>query len=525
MYRLHYKIKEKPFQISPDPRFLWLGEKHQEALAILRYGILNNQGFVLLTGDVGTGKTTLINALINDLKDDHIIATVSNPDLDKIDFFNLTAKSFNIQENFSSKSNFLLSLNKFLHKAYTESKKVLLLVDEAHKLPIELLEEIRLLSNIEKQETKLINIFFVGQNEFNTILMKEECRALRQRITITHHIEPLTKTETKQYVAHRLKVAGAKTEVFNKRAIRKVHAFSRGYPRLINIVCDQALLTGYARNLHSITPAVVKECAKELSLPGELRRRLQHQTESRKTKRAIPLGRKLVYVSAMFLLVFSGYSLYSTGYDEYYGKVKNYYGKLPQENVTAEQDNPSEVVTVDKPHPGMDSPPHVEKLPSEQISQQAREVESNAKESARNIAPENHGESTTPFDISNRPLIISFGYNSNEVPPEAYDPLDEIARFMLRNPGKKIVVRGYTDTLGYSKYNKKLSEFRANTVRGYLIAKGIRPDRIKALGMGEANPIVTNDTNNPRRENRRVELELVKETTEKKASLSSGFKG
>jgi len=282
MYLSHYNLVEKPFQISTDPKFLWMGEKHREALAVLKYGIINNQGFVLLTGDVGTGKTTMINALLRDLDSDTIVAVVSDPKLDRLEFFNLIANAFRLKKSFTDKLDFTLYFTQFLNAAHRENKKVLLIIDEAQNISLELLEEIRLLSNIEVPDRKLLNIFFAGQNEFNNILMRNECRPLRQRITVTYNIPPLTETETREYITHRLKVAGARREIFNKQAIRKIYSFANGYPRLINIMCDHALLTGYVKDLTKITPKIIKECTKELSLPGE--------TRSKKTREVKPKG-------------------------------------------------------------------------------------------------------------------------------------------------------------------------------------------------------------------------------------------
>ena len=189
MYTSFYELNAKPFQISSDPDYMWFGEKHKEALATLKYGVLDNKGFLLLTGDVGTGKTTLINALIQSLSDDIVCTTVPDPSLSKLDFFNYIASSFGIVQEFLTKGSFLVGFRKFLLDANEDNKKVLLIIDESQLLTQELLEEIRLLSNIEKTDTKLINIFFVGQNEFNEIVNKEQKRAVRQRLTLNFNIE------------------------------------------------------------------------------------------------------------------------------------------------------------------------------------------------------------------------------------------------------------------------------------------------------------------------------------------------
>ena len=224
MYLAHYGLVEKPFQISPDPRFLWLGENHQEALATMKYAVLSNQGFLLLTGDVGTGKTTLINALVRSLGSDTLAATVFHPRLEAIEFMNTVARAFSHSDlNFTKRLDFITWFTGFLKNAHDGGLKVLLIIDEAQTLALELLEEIRLLSNIERPQSKLLNVFFVGQNEFNDILGSEQCKALRQRITNNYNIRPLSRDEkTKQYVHHRLRVAGAKREIFAAAAIKEV---------------------------------------------------------------------------------------------------------------------------------------------------------------------------------------------------------------------------------------------------------------------------------------------------------------
>jgi len=172
---------------------MWLGENHKEALATLRYGILDNKGFLLLTGDVGTGKTTLINTLIGSLSKDVIYASVPDPSLDKMDFFNYIAAAFGLGGDFATKGKFLSSFTSFLHKAYENNKKVLLIIDESQLLTQELLEEVRLLSNIVTRDSNpLLNIFFVGQYEFNELLRRPENRAIAQRLTLNYYIEPLT---------------------------------------------------------------------------------------------------------------------------------------------------------------------------------------------------------------------------------------------------------------------------------------------------------------------------------------------
>jgi type II secretory pathway predicted ATPase ExeA/chromosome segregation ATPase len=267
MYLKHYNLTSKPFAISPDPKFLWLGKKHREALAALKYGILDNKGFISLTGDVGTGKTTLINALANSLADNTIFALVPEPSLVQLDFLNITADAFKMDKKFSTKGEFLNHLKHFLNDAYVHHKEVVLVIEESQRFDQERLEEVRLISNIEKPDRKLITIVFVGQNEFNNILIKN--KSLRQRIAINHKIEPLLEIETKQYILHRLKIAGSERTIFSPEAVRGIYSFSEGNPRLINIICDFALLTGYAKDIKIIEPEIIRECAANCLTPKQ----------------------------------------------------------------------------------------------------------------------------------------------------------------------------------------------------------------------------------------------------------------
>jgi len=274
MYLSYYNLDKKPFQLTTDPDFLWLGEKHKEAFATLKYAILENKGVLALTGDVGTGKTTLINALIRSLEEDKVAATIYDPRLEVLEFFNMVATEFNMGKTFESKGAFVTHFRQFLQKAHERKQKVLLIIDEAQSLSKELLENIRLLSNIELPNEKLINIFFVGQDEFNQTLASQEYRALHQRIILTYNIRPLSGIEIFAYIKYRLKVAGTEIKLFNRKAIQEVYRFSNGYPRLINTICDHALLTGYVRKLNKITPAIIMECSHELNLSGEIKKNI-----------------------------------------------------------------------------------------------------------------------------------------------------------------------------------------------------------------------------------------------------------
>ena len=231
-----------------------------------KHGIQENNAFLLLNGDIGTGKSALINYFFLNNDIDAIVATIPDPDLSISDFYKLLSKEFKIDIDLNTKEDFLIKFEHFLQNAYSEGKKVLLIIDEAQRLSQRLMEQILLLSNIERKEVKLINIFFVGQNEVLDLINDEKNEALRQRPTVHYTIEPLTEFETQEYIKYRLKVAGSKTEIFNSEAIHEIFSFSKGYPRLTNIICDRALLTSYVLEANIIGEKIVKQCADDLKI-------------------------------------------------------------------------------------------------------------------------------------------------------------------------------------------------------------------------------------------------------------------
>jgi len=266
MYESFYNLSEKPFQINTDPRFLWLGEKHQEALANLKYGLADRNGLVVLTGDIGTGKTTVVNALLEALDDKVSVAKINHTSLEPDQFLSLMAKTLDPEFVVAGKSDLLLFFHNFLKKEHADGRTVLLVVDEAHRLSAAAMEEIRLLTNIEQDGKSLLSCIFVGQRELLPILHSPQCRALRQRITLYYNIEALTSEETALYVQHRLNVSGAMAPLFSPAAITRIHRYTKGYPRMINILCDRALVTGYVRGAHLIDEGIITECAREIDL-------------------------------------------------------------------------------------------------------------------------------------------------------------------------------------------------------------------------------------------------------------------
>jgi general secretion pathway protein A len=274
MYTEFFHLKEKPFNLTPSSRFLYLGECHKEALALLTYGVMERKGFILLTGEVGTGKTTMIQALLRNLDKSVQYVYVSNPLLSPMDFLDyLSASAFKEKSHFKSKTDFLLRFEAFLRDSFQNQKNFVLIIDEAQKLSFELLEEIRLLSNMEIGDEGLINIFLAGQPELNEKLCEPRCRPLLQRISMRYHIPPLDLEATKAYVRTRLKVAGAENgqDIFSDRTIEAIHEYSLGHPRMINILADNALLLGYSEGERRITSDMVRQCYDDLQLDGSLK--------------------------------------------------------------------------------------------------------------------------------------------------------------------------------------------------------------------------------------------------------------
>ncbi|MCP4672208.1 MAG: AAA family ATPase [Desulfobacula sp.] len=593
MYTSFYNLHSKPFQISADPAFMWFGEKHKEALATLKYGILDNKGFLLLTGDVGTGKTSLINSLIESLSEDIVCTSVPDPSLEKMDFLNYIALAFGMDREFSTKGAFLIHFKKFLMEADKKNKKVLLIIDESQLLTQEMLEEIRLLSNIEKTNAKLINIFFVGQNEFNEILNQQKNRAVRQRLTLNYNIDPLTPDETDEYIKHRLKVAGTTQTIFDTSAVQEIFMYSGGFPRRINIICDHSLLSGYVKEKKQINRHIVRECAKELKIPAHVRNRDINGFSDHHSKPApvikpqtyIPLPKKppntqkkgrstmvlgiLVSLVVIFLwfFIFPDHFKQSVSAtndrlivlknqimplipDSLKTYFKSSYSELNQapekptpmvkgnidETVNFQNQEIKEIIL--KPVPAEIIKTDVQIKPVEAIKStealSVQPIQENIihRNSTQAINPEPINSMPEPVltnqpvtEVENNPIefeiekiipplpkdkvIVRFKYNTNDFTDPGFEILKSFAEILAMNPEAKVLISGYTDSEGYNKYNRKLSEFRANIVKSFLLGKGAMPDQMEIKGLGSENPIESNNTAWGRMMNRRVEIEVV----------------
>ncbi len=265
MYETFYSLRVKPFELVPSPDFLFLSRSHRKALTYLKYGVTEKVGFMLLTGEVGSGKTTLIRNLIKGLDSNIVLSKIFNTKVSSEQLISLINEDFGLDVNGKDKISLLRELNNFLIEQYAEKHNPILVIDEAQNLTPELLEEVRMLSNLETDDSKLLQIVLVGQPELKKVLARPELRQLRQRISISCHIYPITRAETEEYIFHRLEVAGNRDAViFRNGTVESVYNFSKGIPRLINIVCDFLMLAAFVEETREITSGLVKEVIGEL---------------------------------------------------------------------------------------------------------------------------------------------------------------------------------------------------------------------------------------------------------------------
>jgi general secretion pathway protein A len=267
MYTSFFGLSEKPFAITPDPRYLYLSERHAEALAHLLYGINESGGFIQLTGEVGTGKTTVVRTLLSRVPHHADVAVILNPRVTPVEFLLTICEELGLaiaEADRNSVKQMVDALNRRLLSAHAEGRRIIVLVDEAQNLSIDVLEQVRLLTNLETPTQKLLQIILIGQPELRELLDRTDLRQLAQRITGRYHLKPLSREETKGYVRHRLRVAGATADIFTPAALVELHRLSQGIPRVINVACDRALLGAYTQETKKISSGLVRRAAGEV---------------------------------------------------------------------------------------------------------------------------------------------------------------------------------------------------------------------------------------------------------------------
>ncbi len=259
MYEEFYDLKERPFNILADPSYLYLSRQHRLALAHLEYGLVNRAGFIVITGEIGTGKTTLLKSLLEHLEQNTVVASIFNTTVPAQDFLPMIMREFEIAPQKADQAENIELLNQFLIEQYANGSRTVLIIDEAQNLSLEVLEEVRLLSNLQTEKDPLLQIILVGQPELKYKLGNPSLRQLAQRISVYYHLNPLDEKETKAYIIHRLKTAGAKHKIFEQDALSTIYKHTQGVPRLINLLCDACLVSGFADSKKTITKEDVEE--------------------------------------------------------------------------------------------------------------------------------------------------------------------------------------------------------------------------------------------------------------------------
>jgi general secretion pathway protein A len=269
MYLEHFGLREPPFTIAPDPRYLYMSERHREALAHLLYGVGEGGGFVQLTGEVGTGKTTLCRCVLEQLPASVDVALILNPRLTSLELLQAIGDELGIPYPAATTSSKILvdALHGYLLEAHARGRRTVIVVDEAQALSAEVLEQVRLLTNLETTREKLVQIILIGQPELGRLLERDDLRQLAQRITARYHLAPFSEPETLAYIRHRLQVAGRTRGLFTEPAMRKVHEASGGVPRLVNVICDRALLGAFVHQKGHVDARMVARAALEVGGP------------------------------------------------------------------------------------------------------------------------------------------------------------------------------------------------------------------------------------------------------------------
>ncbi len=268
MYLEHFKLREFPFRLTPDTEFLFMSPAHARAKAYMDYTVWNREGFVVVTGEIGCGKTTLIQKLISELDDENVlVAKVFQTQLDEVELLQAMLVEFGLNPFNAKKVELIDMLNTFLIENFLKCKQLVLIVDDAHNLTFKVLEEIRMLSGLETQKEKILHVILVGQPPLNQLLESPEMEQLLQRVRLRFHLKSLSQDETADYISHRLKVAGVGGELFAANTISLVYKYTGGVPRMINTLCDTALTCAYADRAERVTDAVLKEAVEELQWP------------------------------------------------------------------------------------------------------------------------------------------------------------------------------------------------------------------------------------------------------------------
>ncbi len=329
MYQEYFGLKEKPFALTPDPQFLYLSDSHRTAIDSLRYGIEQREGFIVITGDIGTGKTTICRAFLDKLDKSVKTAVIFNSFLTEEELLESILLDFGFSSKGRTRKERIDALNKLLIHLLFQGKNAVLIIDEAQNLSIPVLEQIRMLSNLETEKEKLLQIILLGQLELDQKLRSDELKQLNQRIAVRHHLLPLTQSEMESYIHQRLMVAGSQGSItFSKSALAGIYKFSRGTPRLINLLCDRALLGGFVEQTHHIDKTIIKKAKN--SILGEEERPKSFYSFS--LSKSLPSFR--IVLLGIFLFLLAGMILTNQGYFVPFQNAKNFIWGITQGNTS-----------------------------------------------------------------------------------------------------------------------------------------------------------------------------------------------
>ena len=518
MYLDYYSIAENPFDTDKDKTSLWLGGSLPKVASTLKEAIMERKGIVLLTGDTGTGKRTIIKMIRDILQDQFIIATLSNPELTGLEFFNVLSVRFKFNRSFNSKSAFLVHLRNFLRNSHAINKNILLIINDTDRLKVEFFEELTLLSEIELNDRKMIAILLVGRQGWIEASIQKNVKKISDKIALVCNLDPLNEAETAEYIQYCLGTAGTKRKIFSDNAIHEIFTFSGGNLKLINSICDLALTHGHSYNKKTINTAIIKECGNEIQEKGTVDSDVKShpkfvykkETKKKLTADQPPSPKRWLWIKALFImvLIFSSYALYKSQTEK--SSIwrtdeiahKNYdFHKLKEKE---EAISPNTPPGTHKNYSKSESEKQATAPDSSNIKNERLEPSTAGNRNSSDNLAKTHRE--WPFSTYKK--IIYFKYDSNTLSPESLEILDKIADFAIHNPKNEFIIKGYTDSIGAYSYNLTISKFRANSVKSYLIAKGVDPSKLATFGLGSQNPIFSNRTAGGRKLNRRVEIEL-----------------